>query len=105
MLKLGQDALNVDVSCLEQILGNLEIQRAATSLQQTAEWGMHGFQSYFPRTKVRFIYEERGERRITLKKFVLLYTLCARFVGFNQIQSVAFLRHDVNQEFLNEYLN
>ena len=33
-------------------------QHAATSMHQAAEWGMHAFQSMFPRVKDTIIYEE-----------------------------------------------
>ncbi len=61
--------------------------RQATSAQQTAEWGMRMIQSSFPRLKDCFIYEERGERRITLKMIILLYNMRARMVGINQIRN------------------
>ena len=43
-----------------------------------------------------FVYEDTGERRILMKMVCLLYNLCARTVGINQIKNV-FMRHlDVN---------
>ncbi len=42
-------------------------------------------QASFPRLKDRFVYKERGEQRIVLKMFVLLYKMWARMVGINQI--------------------
>jgi hypothetical protein len=59
--------------------------REATSARQMAEWGMLIVQASFPRICDWFVYEERGERRIVLKMFVLLYNLRARMVGINQI--------------------
>ena len=42
-----------------------------------AEWGMLTMQASFPRVKDRFVYEERGEQRIVLKMFVILYNMRA----------------------------
>ena len=63
----------------------IQKKREATSARQTAEWGMLALQASFPRLKDRFVYEERGERRIVLKMMVLLYNMWARMVGINQI--------------------
>ena len=49
-------------------------------------------QASFPREKDRFVYEERGERRLVLKMFVLLYNMCARMVGINQIRNT-YMKH------------
>ncbi len=61
--------------------------RQATLARQTAEWGMWMFQTSFPRVKDRFVYKERGERRICLKMLVLLYNMRARMVNINQIRN------------------
>ena len=37
------------------------VNREATSMRQSAEWGMRSFQSSFPRIKDRIIYEEGSE--------------------------------------------
>ena len=42
-------------------------------------------QASFLMLKDRFAYKERGEQRIVLKMFVLLYNMWARMVGINQI--------------------
>jgi len=68
------------------------VQRDATSLRQTAEWGMRGFQGSFPRMKDRFHYEEDGERLLMLLTTVHLYNFRTRYVGLNQIRTV-FLPH------------
>jgi DDE superfamily endonuclease len=60
----------------------------ATSMRQSAEWGMRTFQASFPRIKDRFVYEERGERKRILKLCFLLYNVRARRVGINQLRSV-----------------
>jgi len=53
----------------------------------SAEWGMLSIKAYFPHVKDQFTYEEQGERRITLKMFLLLYNMRARMVGINQIRN------------------
>ena len=62
-----------------------QVNAQATSCRQCAEWGMRAFQGSFPRIKDRFVYEERGERRLILKFITLLYNYRARKVGLNQI--------------------
>jgi hypothetical protein len=72
----------------------------ATSARQMAEWGMLTMQASFPRMKDRFAYKERGEWRIVLKMFVLLFNMQARMVGINQIRNT-YMRHlerDTNEE-------
>jgi hypothetical protein len=57
-------------------------------------------QASFPRVKDRFVYEERGEQRIVLKMFAMLYNMRARMVGINQIQNT-YMRHlkrDANED-------
>ena len=67
---------------------NVRLNAEATSMRQSAEWGMtRALQSSFPRLKDRFIYEEFGERKIILKSILLLYNLRARKVGINQIKN------------------
>ena len=66
--------------------------RQATSARQMAEWGILTMQASFPRVKERFVYEERGERRLVLKMFVLLYNMHARMVGINQIR-ITYMKH------------
>ena len=44
----------------------------ATSMRQSAEWGMRALQSSFPRLKDRFVYEEQGERKVMLRMILLL---------------------------------
>ena len=79
----------------------------ATSMRQSAEWGMRAFQSSMPRIKDRMKFEERGERKVTLTVMILLYNLRARLVGLNQLKSfyVAALYRDANVEFLPQLVN
>jgi DDE superfamily endonuclease len=66
----------------------MAINAEATSMRQSAEWGMRALQSSFPRLKDRFIFEKRGERRLILKMILLLYNIRSRLVGINQIKNV-----------------
>ena len=79
---------------------DLQRKRQATSARQTAEWGMLTMQASFPRVKDRVVYEERGERRIVLKMFVILYNMRARMVGINQIRNtyMQHLQRDANED-------
>ena len=81
---------------------NLAVKRDATSMRQTAEWGMRAIQSSFPRLKDTVKYEELGERRTMMKMVLLLYNLRARLVGINQIRNVymPMLEVDANVEFV-----
>jgi hypothetical protein len=74
--------------------------RQASLARQTVEWGMLTMQASFPRVKDSFAYEERGEWRILLNMFILLYNMQARMVGMNQIQNtyLRHLKHDANQD-------
>ena len=72
-------------------IANIVVKRAATSMQQSAEWGMRAVQSSFPRLKDTVIYEEHGERRIIFNCFFHLYNLRARLVGINQIANDTYL--------------
>ncbi len=64
------------------------IQMQATSMRQSAEWGMRAVQSSFPRLKDRILYEERGERKLLLLSLFLIYNIRTRMVGINQILNV-----------------
>jgi hypothetical protein len=76
--------------------------RDATSMRQSAEWGMRAFQSSMPRMKDRMKFEERGERKVTLTMMILIYNLRARMVGINQLRSfyTVSLNRDANIEFV-----
>jgi len=45
----------------------------ATSLHQSAEWGMHAIQSSFPCLNEHILYEENGERLVIIHLATLLY--------------------------------
>lgn len=82
----------------EEAFNAVCIQQEATSLRQSAEWGMRAFQSMFPRCKDKIHYEENGERRIMLKSMVLLYNFCSNVVGINQIRNVYMARLEETNE-------
>lgn len=86
LIKSAQDETRAEGS--EEI----NLIRQATSMRQASEWGMRMFQGSFPRMKDRFIYEERGERKLMLMLTVLLFNIRTKLVGLNQIQSV-FMPH------------
>ncbi len=46
--------------------------RDATSMRQSADWGMRAFQSSMPRLKDCMKFETRGEQRVTLRMMILL---------------------------------
>ncbi len=69
-------------------------------MRQAVERGMRAIQSSFPRLKDTFIYEDTGECRILMTMVCLLYNLCARTVGINQIKNV-FMKH-LNEDANNE---
>jgi len=69
-------------SCL-----NIIVNEQATSMRQSAEWGMRALKASFPRIKDRFIFEEHGERKLILQMIILLYNYRARTVGINQIRN------------------
>jgi hypothetical protein len=87
LLKSGQDILGSSAPTRQEQNREHQLRRQTTSARQTAEWGMLSIQASFPRVKDRFICEERGERRIVMKMFVLLYNMRARMVGINQIRN------------------
>ena len=101
LIKSSQDYLVSTMPTRHEQRLDLQRKRQATSMRQAAEWGMRAIQSSFPRLKDTFVYEETGERRIVMKMLCLLYNLCARTVGINQIKNVFMkqLDEDANNEF------
>jgi len=71
----------------QEFAANVQWNAEATSMRQSAEWGMRALQASFPRLMDRFIYEEYGKRRVMFKMIQLLFNLRARRVGINQIRS------------------
>ena len=65
----------------------IHINDEATSMRQSAEWGMRSFQASFPRIKDRIIYEEKGERKLILEMLVYLFNFRANKVGISQIKN------------------
>ena len=71
----------------QEFAANVQLNAEATSMRQSADWGMRALQVSFPRLKDRFIYEEYGKRRVMFKMILLLFNLRVRRVGINQIRS------------------
>ncbi len=92
LYNLRQDLLGSNDPTHELRKLDLCMKRQSTLARQTAEWGMQMFQMLFPWVKDRFVYKERGERRICLKMLVLLYNMCARMVSINQIRNT-YMKH------------
>ena len=88
LIKSSQDDLFSDLPTQQERNEDVQRKRQATSMRQAAEWGMRMLQGSFPRLKDRFVFENRGERRIALKSFILLFNLRSRLVGINQIRNV-----------------
>jgi hypothetical protein len=59
----------------------------ATSMWQSAEWGMRAIQSSFPCLNDEFPFKTRGKWRNSMKMTILVYNLCACLVGINQIRN------------------
>ena len=63
------------------------IKSEATSMRQSAEWGMHMFQASFPRIKDHMKFGKNGVRRIIMKLLILLYNVRSRRVGIKVYMS------------------
>jgi hypothetical protein len=60
LINSSQELIHIQSYCAQSIA------RDATSMRQSAEWGMRAFQSSMPRIKDRMKFEERGERKVTI---------------------------------------
>jgi hypothetical protein len=105
LIKSSQHYLVADAGLEDRddVLDDIAVKRAATSMRQSAEWGMRAVQALsFPRLKDTLPYEENGERRMILTCLFLLYNCRARLVGINQIASVylPYLETDANLQFV-----
>ena len=85
LIKSSQDPLTATGTTREEVELNVRLQVEATSMRQSAEWGMRAVQSSFPRLKGRLLYEDKGERGMILHSTFLLYNLQTRLIGINQI--------------------
>ena len=88
LIKSGSEVYYSNRSTRAGVRYDIRRKREATSLRQSAEWGMRALQSSFPRLKNKFKYEENGSRSMMLKALLLLYNMRACRVGINQIQNV-----------------
>ncbi len=101
LIKSLQELIHIE-DCVEHGMA-----RDATSMRQSAEWGMRAFQSSMPHLKDCMKFETCGERRVTLTMMILLYNLQARAVGINQLKSVYTAPLDCNAsiEFVGPLIN
>jgi hypothetical protein len=88
LLKSSQNDLVAANGTSEQMSLEIRQKLACTSMRQSAEWGMRGMRSSFPRLNDKIRFEEAGERKIDMKLMVLLFNLRSRLVGINQIWNV-----------------
>ena len=104
LIKSSQDFLVAEngLDNRADIIENLTVKREATSMHQSAEWGMRAVQASFPRLKDTLPYEEYGERKMIITCLMLLYNCRARLVGINQIRNVylPYLQQDANVQFV-----
>ncbi len=72
------------------------------SMCQSAEWGVWAFQASFLQIKYLIGFEYQGQQKLTMKMMILLYNLCTRRVGINQILNVYMLQLtvDVNRTYI-----
>ena len=66
--------------------------RENTSIRQLSEWGMRAIQGSFPRLLDDILYEEHGERHLTLHLVLLFHNFKTRCIGINQINN-SFMLH------------
>ena len=64
------------------------INSEATSMRQSAEWGMGLLRSSFPRMNDRLRFDDLGERKLTFRMCFLLFNYRSNLVGINQIRNV-----------------
>ena len=70
------------------IIPDLAKQMEAKKCQFMSKWGMHEFESSFPRLHDKIMYEEKGERKLKFCCLVFLFNFRTSTVGFNQIKTV-----------------
>ena len=83
---------------VDMMAEDIAIARDATSMRQSAEWGMRAFQASFPRVKDCVLFERKGRCKM-IKMMLLLFNLQVKTVGINQILNVymASLTQDVDE--------
>ena len=88
LIKPSQDKIYSNASTRAEQHAEIAQKREATSMRQSAEWGMRLLQASIPRLKDTIPFEARGDRGLMLKLAVLLINLRSRMVGINQIRNV-----------------
>ena len=88
---------------VDMTIDELNILEEATSMRQSAEWGMRAFQCSFLRAKEHIQFEYKGQRKLMMKLLILLYNLRTKKVGINQILNVYMpsLDRNVNELYIN----
>ena len=88
LIKSSQDKNYSNAETRAEQIADIAQKRDATSMRQSAEWGMRLLQASIPRLKDTIRFEDRGDRGLMLKLAVLLVNLRSRMVGINQIRNV-----------------
>ncbi len=94
IIKSSQDYMSSNQLSRSEQLRDIQEKKAATSMQQTAEWGMRGLQASFPVGKIVLYMKKEVSEGLT--------KICARMVGINQICNVymPFLNWNANAEYV-----
>ncbi len=102
MLKSVQDNLSSNKKMRKEARDDVRVKRAATSMCQSTEWGMRGFQASFSRMKDCLDYEDCGERHFVMKMYVL-FDLRSWLEEFHQIRNtyMSWLDIEAYKEFTN----
>ena len=91
LVKSGQKC----VGNIRLLVNQIKVQ--ATSLRQSAEWGMRALQGSFPRLKDRITFSDNiADRKVFLNLFPMLYNFRTHYVGLNQIRSTFYPNFELN---------
>ena len=86
---------------------NRTLRIQATSLRQSAEWGMRAIQGSFPRLKDTLLFsEEMTDRKVFLNLIPMLLNFRTRHVGLNRLTATYYPTfHQVGDDVLDMFLN
>jgi hypothetical protein len=91
LVKSGQKC----VGNIRLLVNQIKVQ--ATSLRQSAEWGMRALQGSFPRLKDRITFSDNiADRKVFLNLFPMLYNFRTHYIGLNQIRSTFYPNFELN---------
>ena len=102
-IKSSQDFMvaNDGLEDHDDVIYNLAVKRAATSMRQSAEWGMRGVQASFPCLIDTIPHEEYGERKMIVTCLLLLYNCRARInTKLGMCIYLPHLQKDANMQFV-----